>query len=178
MKPYPRYLDWLRYICACLLYFYGMAKLSGHQFTVPPEMAQQPIGSLSGYWLTWYYYSYSHLYKDILGLTQVAGASLLLFRKSALLAAVMMTPVMANILLINIFYSISVGAECNSAFILGCMLLLLWHQRGVFLDVLWTSQPAELRSARKLHWIIRAVILLVVLAQVIVGTILGHRMAH
>jgi hypothetical protein len=47
MKPYPRYLDWLRYICACLLYFYGMAKLSGHQLTVPAEMAQQPIGSLS-----------------------------------------------------------------------------------------------------------------------------------
>ncbi|WP_158786065.1 hypothetical protein [Granulicella sp. L46] len=178
MKPYPRYFDWLRYICACLLYFYGMAKLSGHQLTVPAEMAQQPIGSLSGYWLTWYYYSYSHLYKDILGLTQVIGASLLLFRKSALLAAVMMTPVMANILLINIFYSISVGAECNSAFILGCMLLLLWHQRGVLFGVLWTSQTAESKSARRLHWIIRSVILVVVLAQVIVGTVLGHLMAH
>jgi hypothetical protein len=174
VKPYPRYLDWLRYICAFLLYFYGMAKLAGHQLTVPPEMAQQPVGSLSGYWLTWYYYSYSHIYKDILGLTQITGASLLLFRKSALLAAVMMTPVMINILLINVFYSISVGAECNSAFILGCMLLLLWHQRGVLLDVLWTSQPAELRSARKLHWIFRAVILLLVLAQVIVGTLLAH----
>lgn len=174
MKPYPRYLDWLRYICAFLLYFYGVSKLTGHQLTVPPGMAQQPIGSLSGYWLTWYYYSYSHIYKDILGLTQVTGASLLLFRKSTLLAAVMMTPVMANILLINVFYSIAVGAECNAAFILGCMLLLLWHQRGVLLDVLWTSQTAESRSTRKLHWIIRALILLVVLAQVIVGTLLAH----
>ena len=178
MKPYPRYLDWLRYLCAFLLYFYGMAKLSGHQLTVPPGMAQQTVVSLSGYWLTWYYYSYSPLYKDILGLTQIIGASLLLFRKSALLAAVMMTPVMANILLINIFYFIGSGPEVNAAFILGCMLLLLWHERGVLFGVLWSSQPAESRSARKLHWIIRGAILLFVLAQVIVGTILGHRMAH
>jgi hypothetical protein len=178
VKPYPRYLDWLRYLCALLLYFYGMAKLSGHQLTHPPEMALQPVGSLSGYWLTWYYYSYSHVYKDILGLTQMMGATLLLFRKSALLAAVMMTPVMANILLINIFYSIGAGPEGNAAFILACMLLLLWHEREVLRDVLWTTQPAELRSARKLHWIIRGVILLFVLAQVIVGTILGHRVGH
>ena len=178
MKPYPRYLDWLRYLCAFLLYFYGMAKLSGHQLTHPPEMAQQMVGSLSGYWLTWYYYSYSHIYKDILGVTQIAGASLLLFRKSALLAAVMMTPVMVNILLINIFYSIGAGPQGNAAFILGCMLLLLWHERGVLRDVLWTSQPAELRSGRRVHWIIRGVILTLVLAQVIAGTILGHRMTH
>ena len=150
-----------------------MAKLSGHQLTVPLEMARQPIGSLSGYWLTWYYYSYSHIYKDILGLTQIMGASLLLFRKSALLAAVMMTPVMANIVFINVFYSIAVGAEVNAAFILGCMLLFLWYQRRVLLDVLWTGQTAESRAAGKLHWIIRALILFAVLAQVIVGTLMS-----
>jgi hypothetical protein len=174
VKPYPKYLDWLRYLCAFLLYFYGMAKLTGHQLTVPPGMAQQPVGSLSGYWLTWYYYSYSHIYKDILGLIQITGASLLLFRKSTLLAAVMMTPLMVNILLVNIFYSITVGAEQTAAFILGCMLLLLWHQRGMFIDVLWTSQAAEARSTRIFHWMIRSFLLLLVFTQVIVGTWLGH----
>ncbi len=174
MKPYPQSLDWLRYICVFLLYFYGMAKLSGHQLTVPPAMAQQPIGSLSGYWLTWYYYSHSPIYKDILGLTQLTGASLLLFRKTALLAAVIMTPVMVNILLINIFYSIAVGAEVNSAFILACMLLLMWHQRAMLLDALWTTQPSESKSSQKFHWTIRALILFLVLAQVILGTVLGH----
>jgi len=174
VKPHPKYLDWLRYICALLLYFYGISKLAGHQLTVPADMALKPVGSLSGYWLTWYYYSFSHTYKDILGLTQIIGASLLLFRKTALLAAALMTPVMANILLINVFYSIAVGAEVNAAFILGCMLLLLWHQRKALLSVFWTNQSSESASTRTLHWIIRAAILLVVLAQVIVGTLLSH----
>jgi hypothetical protein len=175
VKPYPRYLDWLRYICSLLLYFFGISKLAGHQLTVPADMALKPVGSLSGYWLTWYYYSFSHTYKDILGLTQVLGASLLLFRKTALLAAAIMTPVMANILLINIFFFISVGAEVNAAFILGCMLLLLWHQREELVRTFWTNQPTEQKTAQKFHWMIRALILLAVLAQVIAGTLLARK---
>jgi hypothetical protein len=174
VKTYPKYLDWLRYICALLLYFYGVSKLTGHQLTVPLELAQKPIGSLDGYTLTWYYFGYSQTYKDILGSIQITGASLLLFRKSALFAAAMMVPVMANILLINIFYSITLGAECTAAFILGCMLLLLWHQRGTLFEVLWIGQPTESRSTQKLHWIIRALALIFVLAQIIVGKLILH----
>jgi len=156
------------------LYFYGVSKLSGHQLTAPPAIARTPIGALSGYWLTWFYFGYSNTYKDILGLIQILGASLLLFRKSALLGAAMMTPVMANILLINIFYSIAPGAEANAAFILGSMLLLLWHQRLELIEVLWIRQPAASTSTQKLHWYIRALILLIVLAQVIASALIAH----
>lgn len=161
-------------MCALLLYFYGISKLAGHQLTVPSDMALKPVGSLSGYWLTWYYYSYSHTYKDILGLTQILGASLLLFRKTALLAATLMTPVMANILLINFFYTIALGAEVNAAFILGSMLLLLWHQREALVATFWTHQSTESQASQKLHWAIRSLILLIVLAQVIAGTLLSR----
>jgi hypothetical protein len=174
VKQYPKYLDWLRYVCALLLYFYGMSKLTGHQLTVPPEIAQKPVNLLSGYWLTWYYYSYSHAYKDILGLTQIAGASLLLFRKTALIAAAMMVPVMANIVLINIFYAIAVGAELTATFILFSMMLLMWNQRVELLAVFWGGQAGEPVAARKFHWMMRALVLLVVLVQVIVGTLLYH----
>src|SRR5215467_15130049 len=95
--PYPRYLDWLRYLSAFLLFTYGSSKLLGRQFTLPPEMALRPVGSLSGYQLAWFYYSYSHVYAVILGLIQLAGGALLLFRKTALLGATVMLPVMTNI---------------------------------------------------------------------------------
>jgi hypothetical protein len=52
------------------------------------------------------HFGYSHTYKSILGAIHVICAALLLFRKTALLAAVVMVPMMINILLINIFYSI------------------------------------------------------------------------
>jgi hypothetical protein len=175
VKAYPKYLEWLRYICAFMLYFYGVSKLTGHQLTVSDDIAKTPVGALSGYWLTWFYYSHSHVYKDILGLTQVAGASLLLFRRTTLIGALMMMPVMANILLINIFYSISAGAEVNAGFILACMFLLLWHQRRTLVSVLWTEQSAETTADRRLYWIVRAVILLAIGAQVLVGTLWAHR---
>jgi len=106
--------------------------------------------------------------------TQIFGASLLLFRRTALLGATMMTPVMVNILLINIFYYISVGAVSNAAFILACMLLLVWHQRRELFSVLWTNQSVEPTTTRKLHWIIRALILFAVVMQIMVGTLLAH----
>ncbi len=170
MKPYPKYLDWLRYACAWFLYFYGISKLTGHQLVVPAWVAQKPIGSLDGFTLTWYYFGYSHAYKYILGLIQVFCASLLLFRKTALLAAVLILPMMANIVFINIFYGIVAGAEFLAFFILGAMLLLLWHQRGAFHEVLWTSQPPEPKSTRKRHWLVRSIILLYALGVRVVGT--------
>ncbi|MBB6142143.1 hypothetical protein HNQ77_000081 [Silvibacterium bohemicum] len=174
MKPYPKYLDWLRYICAVLLCFYGVSKLTGHQLVVPSWVAQKPIGSLDGYTLTWYYFGYSHTYKYILGAIQVICAALLLFRKTALLAALMMVPMMINILLINIFYSITFGAERTATFILGCMLLFLWHQREALIETLWTSQPTESSPAQKRHWFARGLVLLFVIGEIVFGTVMGH----
>ena len=99
MKPYPKYLDWLRYLSAYLLFTYGVSKLAGWQFSLSPDIAAKPIGALSGFQLTWYYYSYSHIYARILGTTQLVGGALLLSRKTALLGAAAMLPMIANILL-------------------------------------------------------------------------------
>src|SRR5579885_1330177 len=96
---YPKYLDWLRYLSAWLLFTYGSSKLLGKQFTLPPETALKAVSSLSGYQLAWYYYSYSHAYACILGLVQLAGGAMLLFRKTAALGAAVMLPVMANIVM-------------------------------------------------------------------------------
>lgn len=174
MKPYPKYLDWLRYICAVLLCFYGISKLTGHQLVVPPWVAQKPIGSLDGYTLTWYYFGYSHIYKYILGVLQVDCAGLLLFRKSTLLAAVIILPMMVNIMLINIFYTIAPGAEGTAAFILCSMLLILWHRREPLFETLWASQPAEPSSAQRRHWLIRGLVLLFVIGEVLFGMAMGH----
>ena len=168
-------------LCVCLVPVFLRDKQAyRHQLTVPTWVAQRPIGSLDGYTLTWYYFGYSHAYKYILGLLQVFAASLLLFRKTALLAAVLMVPIMANIVLINVFYVIGPGAESLAIFILVSMLLLLWHERGAFYAVLWVSQPAEPKSSRKRHWLVRSLILLYAVGVLAAGTVAFsgfHRMA-
>src|SRR5690242_12552410 len=114
--PYPKYLDWVRYLSAFLLFMYASSKLLGRQFTLPPEIALRPVGSLTGYQLAWFYYSHSHTYAAILGLIQLAGGALLLFRKTALLGAALMLPVMTNIVMINVFFRIAWGAMGTSVF--------------------------------------------------------------
>jgi hypothetical protein len=161
--PYPKYLDWLRYLSAFLLFTYGSSKLLGRQFTLPPEIALRPVGSLNGYQLAWFYYSYSHTYALILGLIQLAGGALLLFRKTALLGAALMLPVMTNILMINVFFSIAWGAMCTSAFIFASMLAVLWRQRHALVGVFWTDQAGEPANVRRYYRGIAALVVLLVI---------------
>ena len=168
-------LDGLRYFCAFMLYMYGLSKLLHLQFNLQSELAQRPIGSLTGYQLTWYYYGYSRVYACLLGLTQVGGASLLLFRKTTLLAALLMTPVIANILLINVFILVDdYGPYIISALILASLLFILWHQRHQLVSALWSSQlPEPLASRRTHHWI-RSLIVALVIGILISGSLLQH----
>ena len=170
MRPYPKYLDRLRYACAWWLYFYGISKIAGHQLQMPASFAQKPIGSLSGYELTWYYFGYSHVYTYILGTIQVVSATLLLFRKTSLIAAMMMLPVMANIVMINIFYWIGWGPMRTSLFITVALILILWRERAGFQVLLWNSQQSEARTS-KVHWVARSVVLLYALLTLLVSTV-------
>jgi hypothetical protein len=47
--PYPKYLDWLRYVSYFCSFTYASSKMLGRQFTLPPEIARRQVGSLSGY---------------------------------------------------------------------------------------------------------------------------------
>ena len=157
---------------------YGITKLNGHQLVVPDWVAQKPIGSLDGQTLTWYYFGYSHAYKYILGSIQVCSASLLLFRKTALLAAMLMLPIMVNIVLINIFYVISPGAEGVAVFITAALVLLLWHEREAFRVLFWTTQISETKGSTRGHWIARSVVLLVAFAFLLVSTVGAKALQH
>lgn len=169
MRPYPKYLDWLRYLSAWLLLTYGISKLAGVQFTHGTDLAQRPVGSLSGYQLTWYYYGFSHAYASILGLIQIAGGTILLFRKTAMLGAAMMLPVMTNILMVNLFFIIGLGALCTSAFIFAAMLALLWHDCAGLVGLFWRSQSAEPANSRRFHRSVAALIVLLVIAEIVFG---------
>jgi hypothetical protein len=179
VRSYPKLVDWLRYFCAFMLYMYGMSKLLHLQFNLQSELAQRPIGSLTGYQLTWYYYGYSRIYASILGLTQVAGATLLLFRKSTLLAALMMIPVMANILLINMFILVNdYGPYVISALILMSLLLIVWNERPALVSLLWSHQTTEPAESNQIHLWIRMLIVLLVSGILISGIVMQHYLSR
>ncbi len=165
----PAYVEWLRYISAYLVLTYGTRKLiGGGQFALGSTLASKPIGSVSGFELTWFYYGYSHAYGTILGLTQLFDGVLLLFRKSTLLGAAILAPIMANILMINIFFHIALGAEIAAAFLLCSMLLHLWQEREAVFSLFWRDQPGESSLEGRKQNVLLAVVVLMVLIQVLV----------
>ena len=173
---YPKFLDWLRYLSAFLLFTYAASKMLGRQFTLPPEIALRPAGALSGYQLAWLYYGHSHAYAVILGVIQLAGGALLLFRKTALMGAAVTLPVITNIVMINVFFHIAWGAMGTSAFIFASMLAILWHSRHALVGVFWTEQAGEPASVRRYHRTIAAMVVLLVISLMALATWLSaHR---
>jgi hypothetical protein len=129
-----------RWVAVVLLVVYGFAKLNGSQFTSLDSELTRPMGQVSGFWLTWYYFGYSPIYGAILGLVQIGGAVLLAFRRTALLGALLLLPVVGNIVLIDVFYAIDPGALTVAVVILLCLLGVVAPYRSrlaaaVLLDV-------------------------------------------
>ncbi len=115
-----------RYCLAFNVASFGWKKIFGLQFIVPVEIASQPMNTQSGEWLTWFYFGHSFAFGLIIALLQIGGASLLLFRRTQLLALFILLGVMLNLTLINIFYQMNAGALLQSVSItIGIVFLLL-----------------------------------------------------
>jgi hypothetical protein len=127
--PYATLHAWLlgviRYSTAYSVATYGFAKVLKTQFGIMYSRNDTPVGSLSGFELTWNYFGYSYKLALILAALQIGGAILLLFRRTTLLGVCVLMPVMLNIVLINIFYNIAIGAFLVSIMITGALTYLL-----------------------------------------------------
>ncbi len=136
----------LRYWLAMMISYYGFGKLLRTQFATSFKRADIPVGQLNGFELTWNYFGHSYPLAVIIGLLQIGGAILLLFRRSTLFGVVLLLPMMVNIVLINLLYKIAAGAFMNSIlFTLGLLHLLLLH-RSALMKVFWA--PSELSPVR------------------------------
>ena len=118
----------IRYWLALSIASYGFAKILKTQFQTADFTLDSTLSSVDGMGLTWYYFGYSYPLAVIIALFQIGGSFLLLYRRTTLLGAMIVLPVMVNIVLINLFYKISIGALFNSVvFLLALVFLILLH---------------------------------------------------
>lgn len=149
-----------RYLAASLLMAYGFAKITGSQFTVPDSELDKPLRDVSGFWLTWYYFGYSAVYGTMIALVQIVGAMALLVRRTALIGACLLLPVVGNIILIDIFYGVDPGPLLVAILIAGCLMRVLYEHRDRLQALL--LPPAQVSKRRAvLAWSVHAVIVVV-----------------
>lgn len=119
----------IRYFLASTFLSYGFAKIFGHQFYTWSSTLDTPLGEVTGIQLAWRFFGYSYSYTLFVAFSQIIPAFLLFFRRTTTLAALILLPVISNIVIINFTHDIPV--KLNSSIYLIMVLYLLWldHRR-------------------------------------------------
>jgi len=118
----------LRYGIALDLAMFGFQKLFRLQFVVPMAMLDQPQSRLTGEELTWTYFGHSYAFACAIGLFQILGSVLLLYRRTKLIGVFTLLPVMLNICLLDIFYGFEAGEVVHAVVLLLGLLYLLFEE--------------------------------------------------
>ncbi len=139
-----------RWLAAVVMIAYGFAKLNGSQFTVLDSELSKPMNEVSGFWLTWYYFGSSTIYGTIIALVEIGGGLLLAWPRTSLIGALVLLPVVGNIILTDILFGI--GALPASVTVLICLLIIVRpHARRlaetVLLDIRSPPRAVMLRAA-------------------------------
>ena len=132
----------LRYGIALDLAMFGFQKLFRLQFVVPMAMQDQPGSRLTGEELTWTYFGHSYAFACAIGLFQIVGSVLLMYRRTKLIGVFTLLPVMLNICLLNIFYGFEAG-EVVHAVVLLLGLLYLFFEEYPRLAAFFLAKPAS-----------------------------------
>lgn len=105
---------------------YALTKLLRTQFVVLPfHQWSEPLKDISGVTLTWAFLGYSKWFTILLGVLELLPAILLLFRKTRLLGAILLLPVVLNVFLINIALDLWEDTQLISGLLLLLNLLIL-----------------------------------------------------
>jgi DoxX-like family len=94
-------------VVSCAMLMYGVGKII--QFPDTIQHTKQ-VAELSGQELMWAFYGYSKSFPFILGLLEILGGMLLLIKQTRLLACLLLSTILVNVILQDIIYNINQGA--------------------------------------------------------------------
>ena len=134
-----------RYYLAFTMFGYGIIKVIMLQFG-PPGFAQlvKPFGEATPMNLVWNFMGASQGYTMMSGAMEVLAAALLIWRRTAMLGAVVTFGVMANVAALNYFYDVPVKLF-SSHLVAMAALLLVPDLRRLF-SVFLANRPAPARD--------------------------------
>lgn len=152
---------WLRFFlrltCGGFMLIYGCAKVFPMQ--MPPisiGILNEPVGNMSPMTMLWAMIGLHPLYEIVCGVAEVVGGVLLLFRRTALLGALVSAFVVTNVVLFNFFFDVPVKIFAANL-LLACLYLALpdlralfeffWLHKGTRASATWIP-PASRRWSR------------------------------
>jgi len=147
----------IRYGVAFDLAEFGWAKICHLQLVMPLSKLDLPYNSFSPSDLFWTFFSHSYLLGCIIAALQIGGAMLLLFHRTRLVGVFILLPVLANILLMDIFYQIGYSVVVHASITMAGILYFLVIEFNRLKEFFFakTNRLPELHFPRYVKLIVR-----------------------
>lgn len=132
LKSKELYLGLTRYILGLWVLTYAITKILRTQFVLLPfALWQRPLETLSGKNIAWAFLGYSPWFQILLGVLEFVPSILLLFRRTALLGAILLLPMTLSVFLINQALDLWETTKQISLILLAlnCLVLIFYWQR-------------------------------------------------
>jgi uncharacterized membrane protein YphA (DoxX/SURF4 family) len=140
-----------RVLLASTFISYGYSKLTDSQFGLTAAQAALPVGQLGLFKLSWYLFG-QEPFKSFVGVSQVVAGLLLLWNRTALLGALLLLPIAANVLVIDITYiKILPAFQWRLSYYIGLLMLIFWHYRSRMLTA-WRALTHGLTTRFAYPW--------------------------
>ncbi len=137
-KKWLSYAEFIARLYACtMLSVYGLGKIMGGQFyqdgKIPESVALTPLAEVGSFDLAWTFFGYSFGYILFIGGSQVIGSLLLLFERTKILGAAILVPILMNIIIVDYFYEISIGAMMSAiSYFIAINFVLFYNRERIF----------------------------------------------
>ena len=147
----------IRYGVALDLAEFGWAKIFHRQLVMPLSKLDLPYNSFSSSDIFWTFFSHSYVFGCIIAALQIGGAMLLLFHRTRLVGVFILLPILANILLMNIFYQIGSSVVIHTSIMMAGILYFLVVEFKRLKEFFFaaTNRLPNLPFSKYVKWIIR-----------------------
>lgn len=136
----------ISWIVVLAMYIYGFLKLV--QFRNAASI-NTPVSETSGLELMWAFYGYSKPYIIILGVIEIIGGTLILFKRTRIIGCVFISTILLNIILQDYFYN--VPALRVAIFYQILLIIILWLNKAKLIAVIsiLLNQSFQNQTTRK-----------------------------
>jgi len=171
----------VRYTLALTLLSYACAKIIPTQFShLQSRLVAESYGQSSPMALLWNFMGYSTPYTVFGGFAELLPAVFLLFRRTALLGALLSFCVLLNIVMLNFCYDVPVKLYSLNLLLLSVVLIAPEVPRLFRIFVLnYPAVPSNLREplvTRRVALVVKVLVLVILLGQTIYSAVGLHRM--
>ena len=151
----------MSWIVVLAMYIYGSFKLV--QFRGAASI-NTPVSETSGLELMWAFYGYSKPYIIILGILEIIGGTLILFKRTRIIGCVFTSTILLNIVLQDYFYSVPALKAAIFYQIILCIILWLNKEQLIAaINVMLKQQFQDHTSRTKVIKLFIAFILFILL---------------